>query len=102
MGGFPSAIPNVAILAAMIVFYVVMVASIVLTDFAVVFAKRAPETRRERLAATTALATFGSFLVGGVLAPPEPFSQILWSLGGLMVTVPVAHLYVTHAAAVRD
>jgi hypothetical protein len=37
-----------------------------------------------------------------VLAPPEPFTQIAWYLGGLVATVPAAFLYVTYGATFRD
>ncbi len=54
-----SATPNVAILAVLIV-------TASLPSSAVLFAKRAPETRRERLVTTCALATLGSFLAATV------------------------------------
>ncbi|AQL43844.1 hypothetical protein BV210_14525 [Halorientalis sp. IM1011] len=97
-----SAIPSVAILVAMVVFWLVMIVSVFLTNSAVLFAKRAPDTRRERFVTTCALATLGSFLAGTVLAPPEPFTQLAWYLGGLVVTIPAAVLYVTYGATVLD
>jgi hypothetical protein len=97
-----SSIPEIAILAAMVVFWAVMIVATYLTSADVLFAKRAPETRRERLVTTCALATLGSFIAATVLAPPNPFSQILWHLGGLVVTGPAAVLYVTYGATLRD
>ncbi|WP_424018320.1 hypothetical protein ACOZ4N_02365 [Halorientalis pallida] len=97
-----ASIPETAILAVMIVFWTVMIVATYLTSSDVLFAKRAPETRRERVVTTCALATLGSFLAGTVLAPPEPFSQILWNLGGLVVTIPAAVLYVTYGATLRE
>ncbi|RXK51458.1 hypothetical protein [Halorientalis pallida] len=97
-----SAIPDIAILTAMIVFWSVMIVATYLTSSDVLFAKRGPETQRERLVTTCALATLGSFLAGTVLAPPDPLTQIAWYLGGLVVTTPAAVLYVTYGAALRD
>ena len=97
-----SSIPEIAILAVMVVYWVVMIVATYLTSADVLFAKRPPETRRERVVTTCALATLGSFLAATVLAPPEPFSQILWHLGGLLVTGPAAVLYVAYGAALRD
>ncbi|SEO29244.1 hypothetical protein SAMN05216388_1010166 [Halorientalis persicus] len=97
-----SSIPEIGILAAMVVFWAVMIVATYLTSADVLFAKRAPETRRERLVTTCALATLGSFIAATVLAPPNPFSQILWHLGGLVVTGPAAVLYVTYGATLRD
>ncbi|SDF95017.1 hypothetical protein [Halorientalis regularis] len=96
-----AAIPDIAILAVMIVFWSVMIVATYLTNSDVLFAKRAPESRRERLVTTCALATLGSFLAGTVLAPPDPFSQVLWNLGGLVLTIPAALLYVTYGAEFR-
>jgi hypothetical protein len=96
-----SAIPNVAILAVTVVFWAVMIVTVYLTNSAVLFAKRAPKTRNERLVTTCALATLGSFLAGSVLAPPDPLAQLAWYLGGLVATAPAAFLYVTYGAGFR-
>lgn len=37
----------------------------------------APPSRRERLAGTYAMAVVAAFLVGAVVSPPDPFTQVL-------------------------
>jgi hypothetical protein len=97
-----AAFPDIAILAVMIVFWSVMIVATYLTSSDVLFAKRVPETQRERFVTTCALATLGSFLAGTLLAPPDPFTQVAWYLGGLVVTIPAAYLYLTYGAVLRN
>jgi peptidoglycan/LPS O-acetylase OafA/YrhL len=90
-----SGVPDLALVAITVVFWLTMIVATFLTRSDVLFARRPPETRRERLVTTVALATLGSFLAGTALAPPEPTTQVVWYLGALVVTVPVARLCVT-------
>lgn len=50
-------------------------------------------TRLDRLLATWTAATLAASFVGSVLSPPDPFSQLLYTLGTLCVTLPLAYLF---------
>lgn len=51
-----------------------------------------PPTGRDRLLATWAAASLVAFGVGSVASPPDPFSQLLYTLGALCATLPLAYL----------
>lgn len=53
-----------------------------------------PPTNGERVANFVVLVYLGSFLVAATLAPPDPFTQLLYAGGSLFATLPLAYLVV--------
>ncbi|ESP88880.1 DUF7534 family protein [Candidatus Halobonum tyrrellensis] len=50
-----------------------------------------PPSRGERAAATVVVADVGAMLVGALLAPPDPFTQLVWWLPSVVLLLPVAY-----------
>jgi hypothetical protein len=51
-------------------------------------------TRTDRILATWAVATLVAFFFGALVSPPDPFTQIRYWGGALLVTVPGAYVFV--------
>lgn len=51
-----------------------------------------PPTRLDRLLATWAVATLLASFGGSLLSPPDPVSQLLYTVGCLLATLPFAYL----------
>lgn len=51
-------------------------------------------TRGERAAATVIVADVAAMVVGATLAPPDPFTQLVWWLPSIALLLPVSYLLV--------
>jgi hypothetical protein len=58
------------------------------------FGERESPPTRDRILATWASATLGAFLAGAIFSPPDPLSQIRYTLGGFLVLLPSSYLLV--------
>lgn len=56
--------------------------------------RSAPPTRGERVAGTVIVADVAAMFVGAFLAPPDPFTQLVWWLRTFVPLLPVAYLLV--------
>lgn len=57
-------------------------------------ARTRPATTVDRLLGTWVTASLASFVVGTVVSPPDPFSQIIYWGVALLVTLPIAYVLV--------
>jgi sec-independent protein translocase protein TatC len=58
-----------------------------------------PLGRAEHVAGTLALASVTALLVGAVVSPPDPFTQVRYWLGGTAALVPVAYVALSRQGA---
>jgi hypothetical protein len=58
-----------------------------------------PLGRGEHVAGTLALASVTALLVGAVVSPPDPFTQVRYWLGGTAALLPVAYVALSRQGA---
>ncbi|WP_227353078.1 DUF7534 family protein [Haladaptatus salinisoli] len=56
--------------------------------------RQRPPTRGNRIALTLALSSLSTTIASAILAPPDPFTQVLYRLAAFAVALPVAYLLV--------